>query len=447
MQRKTIIILISILLIIGILAIGFYYFYQKKNSTTGANSDSSYNIFNPFGSGSNTTSDGTNTDTAQNGDTTTGDNAQFPDALSKMHKITEFAVAGATYFDDTRPIETDVSQTTQEAAQPTATDNTKTTNKKGTKVTTTKPVLPKFDIVPSLRYVESMTGHIYQMYLDTKVVGKVSNSTIPGITEAIFDGSAKSVVYRYLSSDTNTISSFIGTLGADKSEFLPSSIIDVSVSPDKTKLFYIVKNANGVTGSVRSFIETKTSQIWSSAYTEWVSQWATKDKIYLTTKASSGVNGSLFSMNNSNGSMSKVFGGIKGLTTLVNNDGSVVLYSTSTATGPELSVFNIKNHNSLNLGIQGLAEKCVWSADNVTVFCAVPNNISGEEYPDSWYQGLTSFDDHFSKVNTSTGEATEIISYNNPESVDAVKLFLNKDEDQLFFINKKDYTLWSLDLK
>lgn len=441
MPRKTIIIFISVFVIIGAVMLGFYYYKTKQNSTTGINTNSVYNIFNPFGSGGSTTGDGTSTDTAVDSNTQTGEEPiTTQNEISKLHKITDFAVAGATYFDDTRLIEAEVAPTG-------ASETTKivtTTDKKGVVM---KPTLPKFETVPSIRYVERMTGHIYQMYLDTKAEGKVSNSTIPSISEVLFDGSAKSVIYRYISSDNNSISSFIGTLGAEKSEFLPSNIVDISLSPDKTKFFYITKNTNGVVGNTRSFIETKTSQIWSSAYTEWISQWAIKDKIFLTTKASWGVDGSMFSINTTNGSLSKIFGGVKGLTTLVNNDGSLVLYSASTSSGPNLAILNIKTHNSFNLDMQGLAEKCIWSTDNINIYCATPDNISGGEYPDSWYQGLTSFNDHFTKINTSTGEKSEIISYNNPELVDATNLFLSKDENTLFFINRKDSTLWSLDLK
>ena len=141
-----------------------------------------------------------------------------------------------------------------------------------------------------------------------------------------------------------------------------------------------------------------------------------------------------------------MFGGVAGLTTLVNADSSNILYSASTSTGPKLNVFNISKHESFNLKKSGLPEKCVWANDDVSIYCALPNTIVGDQYPNSWYQGLISFDDYFVKINTKTGDSVTIANSKDETAVDATNLFLSKAEDKLFFTNKKDYTLWSLDL-
>jgi len=442
MPRKTIIIFITVFILVGGAMFGFYYSKNKANTgVDGEVTKTDYSTFNPFGNPEEpqTSTDTTSVDVPTD-DVPRGELVPEPLANQKFHKIADFAVAGATYFDDTRIIpEATVVTEVKEGD----TITTPTVVKKDIKAP--KPPAPKFEIVPSIRYVERATGHIYQMYLDTKVSGKVSNSTIPSIYEVIFDGNAKSVIYRYLSTDNNSISSFVASLGSTKSEFLPSNVIDITLSQDKTKYFYLTKSGNGVTGTIRSFNETKSSQVFTSPYTEWISQWVGKDKIFLTTKASSNVDGTIFSLNSTTGTLSKVFSGVKGLTTLVNNDGSLVLYSSSSSGTPSLNIFNTKDRSVTDLGVYSLAEKCVWSTDNITIYCAVPGNIGGNQ-PDSWYQGLTSFDDAFLRINTRTGEELNIVSSNN-ESIDATELFLDKKEETLFFVNKKDSTFWSLDLK
>ena len=135
-----------------------------------------------------------------------------------------------------------------------------------------------------------------------------------------------------------------------------------------------------------------------------------------------------------------------GLTTLVNANSSNILYSVSTSSGPKLNIFNISKHESVDLKTSGLPEKCVWASDDTTIYCAVPNVILGNQQPNSWYQGLVSFDDYFVKIDTITGDRTTIANSTNETPVDATNIFLSKNEDKLFFINKKDYTLWSLDL-
>jgi hypothetical protein len=46
-----------------------------------------------------------------------------------------------------------------------------------------------------------------------------------------------------------------------------------------------------------------------------------------------------------------------------------------------------------------------------------------------------------------TGERTTIANSVEETPVDGTHLFLSKGEDTLFFVNKKDSTLWSLDIQ
>lgn len=439
-----------------------YYLYSKKNTnTSNPNNQTGYGLFDSFfnkNNQTNTSDSNGNTDNSSTENTASSGTTQEQIKI-RLHKLTDFAVSGAVFFEDTRPLPVDeipVRGGGQPAETPTETPlkgGEKPTGKTGpvntvNKKVEVKPVVPTVETVPSLRYVEKVTGHIYQMYLDTKTVSKISNSTIPGIYEAIFDAKASSIIYRYLSGDNKTISSYFATLGGDKGEFLPSNIIDISLSPDKSQFFYLVKNSSGVSGSMRSFNETKKSQVFSSPYGEWLSQWVGPTNVFLTTKASSSIKGSLFSLNTSNGTIKKIFGGVLGLTTLSNNTGTTVLYSTSTGSGTELGLFDVASHTTSNLNMDGLPEKCVWSNDNINIYCATPSNMSGKQ-PDSWYQGLTSFDDTFIKIDSSTGEVTSVANVDSlgDQYVDATKLFLDNKNTELYFINKKDGTLWSLDLE
>ncbi|HEY5589222.1 MAG TPA: peptidoglycan-binding domain-containing protein, partial [Candidatus Paceibacterota bacterium] len=315
-----------------------------------------------------------------------------------------------------------------------------------TTISTTAPIVSPYEDVPSIRYVERMNGHIYRMFLDTKSKDKISNSTIPSIYEALFDKTGQTVVYRYLSSD-KSISSYLATLSTAKGEFLPQNISDISTSPDKTKFFYLLENSNGTTGTLGSFADAKRDSVFSSPFTEWLSQWDNNQKIYLTTKPSYTVDGSMFILNPSTKTINKIFGGIAGLTTSVNQDGSGVLYSTSTTEGPKLSIFDIQKNTSTDLKTFGLPEKCVWSSDNINVYCAVPNVITGNQYPDTWYQGLVSFDDFFVKINVVSGGVETIANSKDGIAVDGTHLFLDDKENTLFFTNKKDSTLWGLRLK
>jgi hypothetical protein len=114
--------------------------------------------------------------------------------------------------------------------------------------------------------------------------------------------------------------------------------------------------------------------------------------------------------------------------------------------GSKLGIFDVKSHSVKELNLYSLPEKCVWSANGVTVYCAVPADMSSGEYPDSWYQGLVSFTDRFVKIDASTLGMSVIADSAYQTPVDATHLFLDDKEGILFFTNKKDSTLWSLDL-
>lgn len=492
MPKKTKIIFISVFIIVGIIIFLIFSWLNNKNNSTETNTTPWYQNFNPFGSNNKNNS---STDTNTNSEKKITPNG-FDSSSSRFFQITNFGVAGATYLDDTRPIVSKIDSTPKPEPIKTIISSGTTEGRKEiqgilnqtlslnppltldgsfgklaveaikkfqklnnipetgiidiatapyfTKILNPTDSLnsPRFETVPSIRYVEKSNGHVYKMYLDTKAKDKISNSTIPGIYEAFFDSSAQSVIYRYLSTD-KTISSYLATLGAPKGEFLSPGITDLSLSNDKTKYFFITDNKDGSVGTIRTFGTAVKNIVFSSPFTEWLSQWGTGSKIYLTTKPSYAVSGNLFALDTTNMTMSKILSDVIGLTTLVSPDQRLVLYNTSTANGPKLSIFDTNDHTSKDLNISSLPEKCVWSNDSINVYCSVPNVIVGYQYPDYWYQGLVSFDDFFIKINVLTLEKTTLANSIEEKPVDATHLFLSKAEDYIFFINKKDSSLWS----
>ena len=72
-------------------------------------------------------------------------------------------------------------------------------------------------------------------------------------------------------------------------------------------------------------------------------------------------------------------------------------------------------------------------------YCAVPLNPPQALYPDGWYQGLVSFSDVLVRIDAGVGSMTVLVDPKEfaGEEIDAVNLALSKDENYLFFINKK----------
>ena len=282
------------------------------------------------------------------------------------------------------------------------------------------------------------------MYIDSGASAKISNTTIPVTYEAIFSKDGQSVIYRYLDNNNENIQSFLGTIGKDRGGFLPENISDLAVAPSGSQFFYLAPLGSDIAGYIGSFTDSKRTQIFSSSFTEWLPQWTTPNSIFLTTKPSGLVAGSMYSVNKSTGGFIKIFGGIKGLTTLASS-GNLILFSDANSGKPTLGLYDTNSKSFSSLDINTFSEKCVWSGTK-TLYCAVPNEIKKGIYPDDWYQGFTSFQDTIVKIDALSGSSVDIFNTEEVFGVDGTKLTLSPDEKTLFIVNRADGTLWSLDL-
>jgi hypothetical protein len=418
MSKKVLLSIIGIILVAG--AIGFF-IYLKLSANSSTTGDSLFKSFFPFGSSSGKSGEqggATGTETGENS-TEEGGVAEAELPKEYLKHLTSFGIAGGVAFIDTRP-------------------------SKQLDPVTGEPVKEN---VSAIRYVESSNGHVHQIFLDTWDRAEISTSTIPAIYEAVFDGLGKSIVYRYLDATGTKIQSFLGILGAPSGQYLPENITAIASSPNSTGYFYITKDGtNGITGTVFYPVGSKTTKIFSSSFTEWNADWVGATNVHLTTKPSWDTEGSLYSLNTNTGIFSKVLGNIRGLTTKVNQDGTHILYSKTTSSGPELLIYNSQKGTTRNLNLNTFGDKCVFAYNTIDAFCAVPNNTMSEQNPDLWYQGVESYTDSIYKINTNTGVPILVTNTEGKGDIDAENLFLDKAENFLFFTNRKDSTLWSLEL-
>lgn len=450
-MKKTILILIGIIILGG----GVYFFVQSQSQVkTDANGveTTGFKSFFPFGANKKDTTPAVDTNQqSDNQDTEVSEENPIIEQENNLTKITDFAISGMTVFMAEREIEQkeepvvenlEKTETQKEEIAFIPVEEKVSTKKE--EVKKTEIVIeekPKTEIVEALRYVEKSTGHIYEYHLDKKIAGKISNSTIPGVHEAIFANNSQSVLYRYIDSE-NKIQSYLATLGAEKGRFLAPGVSIVALSPDKENIFYLSKLGESISGLNLTVKTGNNKQIFSSDFTEWLPQWVTKQAIFMNTKPSWNIKGSLYALNVSTGALTKIFGEVDGLTTLANNAGNRIIYNKTTNNGPLLGLF--VNNSTSSLDVYGLPEKCVWSNDNINIYCAVPNTLTTNHLPDMWYQGLVSFDDMIIKIDSVTKDKYTIINTNSVEAIDATNLILSSKEEFLFFVNKKDGTLWKL---
>jgi len=242
-------------------------------------------------------------------------------------------------------------------------------------------------------------------------------------------------------------------VGSLEGALLPSTIRAVTASPSRDKIFFLLETADGVSGVVSDFIRADTAHgqlpVYSSPFRDWHTQWASANSIALTTKPASGVPGYLYLLNTTSKSQEKLLDAVPGLTALVSPKGNLVIYARAQGSGFTTFILDKTSRESVAFPLQTLPEKCVFSVDEKTVFCSVPDTVLPGLYPDHWYQGVTSWNDALWEVDINTGEATRLVSASDfrlSQTLDAVDLQLSTDGRLLLLRNKRDSTLWVLEM-
>ncbi|MDQ3245233.1 MAG: hypothetical protein M3P22_02740 [bacterium] len=437
-KRNFILLIIIIFILIGVL------YYAFGNSTKPTNNsaptvaeDTNFfsNIFPLFKKG--------NSDQNTNTETPTDISGYVPPANGEvrnmiLYKVSSMPISGYGIFLKERYVEVPIKQNTEEETQ------------------IVRPTAPETEKVPALRYVDILNGNIYQTFVDKINESKITNTTVLSVHEALFSASGENVIMRYLKNDGKTIATFVGSLerevlGADSlttselsGSFLSENITDLSILPQLSKIFYLFNNKNNTIGINADISGGKKSQVFDSAYSEWLSQYANQNTITLTTKASNAVAGYMYKINPNRKDFERVLGGINGLTTLTSPDGYQVLYGDGDM---NLYLYNITTNTTKKISIKTLPEKCTWTEDGSEIYCAMPRNLTNNSYPDVWYMGEVSFSDQIWRINTeslNTGLVLDPLQTDGGEDIDGTHLKYN--DGYLFFINKKDSYLWELKL-
>lgn len=313
-----------------------------------------------------------------------------------------------------------------------------------------------------IRYTEQKTGDIYNYSLKNKTSERIFQQTLLGIHTALWSNDGENTILRFLKNenDQTVVKTYAisleqilsGSTTDPFGRFLPDNLLEVVISPDAKNVVYLQKEG----GNAFVLLETlsgdqEREQIFTSSFTEWLMEYPKEELLTLTTKPSYNIDGYLYFVDTQNGTMKKVLGGIKGLTTLTNPNATKVLYSKSAKNSHSLAVYDIETGIKTDLELNTLPEKCVWGSDENTnlLYCAVSNFTDNTNLPDKWYKGEISFSDDIWIINTETrksGIAAEIKKFNK-NGIDVIKPFLGSDNKHLLFTNKKDGALWILELE
>lgn len=413
MSKKNAIILILVIFLLILGGLLFFYFSSNKNSMPNSGIEGNTPSTNPFGNNvSNRTSTTTQTGNEYN---PTGANKK----LATLRQLYAYPVSGSAIIDKG--------------------DATK------------------------VRFVDRATGNVHEILSNAEETKRITNTTIPKILEAVWSSTGESLILRYSVNNNDQIDNFSGKIKSSTStsnafsgeitgKVVYKNADSIIINPSGNKSFGLIKNGDlkGSYGLISSLDGSSNKQIFTSEVSEWLTSWPKDNTIMFVTKPSYKQYGYLFSLNTDSGAFDKVFGGIYGLTALVNKDISKIVYSNTSRSSVRLNFLDTKLGVDKNLQIATLSDKCVWgNKDNTTVYCAVPKYIPNNNYPDAWYQGVVSFSDDIWRINVEQGTTELLYQIGTSENVslDAYDLKISTGDDFLVFTDKNSLSLWGLTIE
>ena len=225
------------------------------------------------------------------------------------------------------------------------------------------------------------------------------------------------------------------TLPEIESEPFGGAVQDIVLDPGRDRLFILERVGEETIGKVFDLKTQKSRLVFSSRANQWLAAWPEKNLIALTSKPAAEAAGYLYLLNLRNDDWQKILGGVNGLTTLVSPSGQKILYGRSGGRGLELGLYDRIRNETITLAVSTLPEKCVWSSDASTIYCAAPRSLPAAVYPNDWLAGEAVFDDLLWHINAATG-VSRLIWADEPGLGDVINLLVAEGGKKFVFTDR-----------
>mgnify|MGYP001598211260 FL=1 len=300
----------------------------------------------------------------------------------------------------------------------------------------------------SIRYAEGGTGRIADIKVATSevTIPPTFADTQSRVVVAYFFNQGRSIV-RFKENDDGTLSGLYSNLASSTPiKKLTSSILFFDTNITEDKAIFVVQNGLGSNSYISSPDGTEQKLLWQGALQSIALQALNKDAITIQTKPSIASNGAVFNLV---GSIPQfMFSGGSGFKANLSADGTLAIFSDYTNVGSPIQIFNKTKNLKRNLFIKTVPEKCIWSKTKTDIFFCFSFKGKVDALPDDWYLGgrFLNADSlwKFSEKNDVSVVAFDFSSAE--EKIDPINLRLSKDEQVIGFLNKKDGSLWAIDL-
>lgn len=279
----------------------------------------------------------------------------------------------------------------------------------------------------AVRFVEKGTGNVYEATTDSLVIQRLTNTTIPKIVRAFWLPNGSGFLAQTLMAENELVETSFVKLNKNKASTtaeiltpfsttiskLPTSIKEIAIKPDGSKIFYYTINGSYSNWFISNPDGTGSVSVMTHPLTEWLPKWTSANTVVIQNKASSEAVTYNYFFDVSSKVLKKAGVNMAGISSQTNT----------------------------------LAEKCVQLKDkNTTLYCAVPSYLPPGNYPDIWYKGLVSTEDFIQKIDVGNNifyNTADLSSLSN-QKIDVVDMSVSPDETHLIFRNKIDGYLWLL---
>jgi len=324
-----------------------------------------------------------------------------------------------------------------------------------------------------VRWIDRGRGNVYEARGNTVDIATISNTVLPRVYESVWNKNLTAfigamfpdganlpmMIYAQLRKTATATSTSTSTPQAVNARApyelrgnnLPNKMIGYAVSPEGEGIFMLVNESGVGAGYIAAFDGSSMTRIFTTPLLQLNVEWPEENTIAITTKGSSDQTGFTYFVNPKTGAWKKILGPIYGLSAKTSRDAKYIIYSSGSASKQNVNtyIYDVSKGTASDAVVNTLADKCVWgNFYKEIVYCAVPSQPIAALYPDDWYKGNVSFTDKIWQINASTEEIHLVspIVDQSDRTIDAFNLGLDTRDDFLFFMNKKDLSLWSFDL-
>ncbi|MEK7198256.1 MAG: hypothetical protein AAB648_02210 [Patescibacteria group bacterium] len=313
------------------------------------------------------------------------------------------------------------------------------------KIISQEPVISLSQINGEIFFYD-FSGQLWQTPNEENKPIAVEEMSINNLIDVVWSKDAKNIVKT--GSEQADIKYILSDPAKKALVNLKSGIKSVAFSPDSKKIAYYFSPNSRENSLFTSDPDGKNQRTLSLELNlrDITINWPNANTIALASKPSGLVAGNLWFFDIRNFAINKIIDDLFGLEVLFSTDGSSFIYSYANEKGQDLklAVYDAKGNSKIINNVSTLVDKCVFTKDQLNIYCAVPQSWPDfAVLPDDYYKNAFTTNDDIWKINTETGEKTLV--FENISSIS--NLAVSEDDANIFFISRDNQLLFKLNLK